>query len=51
MNWKRITIISLSIFLGFYLLLAATVFNKSDKLNVPCKEFMSLLRKTSSRVS
>lgn len=38
MNWKRIIIISLSIFLGFYLLLAATVFNKSDKLNVPCKE-------------
>lgn len=38
MNWKTVAIISLSIFLGCYLLLAATVFNKSSKLNVPCKE-------------
>ena len=37
MNRKRVAIISLSIFLGIYLLLAATVFNHSKDLNVPCR--------------
>lgn len=37
MNRKRVAIISFSIFLGIYLLLAATVFNHSKELNVPCK--------------
>ena len=37
MNRQRVVIISLCIFLGFYLLLAATVFNHSKDLNVPCK--------------
>lgn len=37
MNWKRLAIIALSIFLGVYLILAATMFNKSRELNVECK--------------
>lgn len=37
MNWKRICIISLSIILGIYLVLASTVLNKTDDLNVTCK--------------
>jgi len=38
MNWKSVAIISLSIFLGFYLLLSATVFNKPSKNDMLCKE-------------
>lgn len=37
MNWKRVLVFALSCFLGIYLILAATVFNKSSKLNVTCK--------------
>lgn len=37
MNWKRVLVFALSSFLGVYLILAATVFNKSKKLDVTCK--------------
>lgn len=37
MNWKRVLVIAMSSFLGIYLILAATVFNKSGKLNMTCK--------------
>jgi len=37
MNWKRTLVIVMSCLLGVYLVLAATVFNKSSELNVTCK--------------
>lgn len=37
MNWKRVLVFTVSSILGVYLILAATVFNKSSKVDVPCK--------------
>lgn len=38
MNWKRVLVFTVSTFLGIYLILAAAVFNKSSKVDVPCKD-------------
>ena len=37
MNWKRTLVIVMSCLLGVYLIMAATVFNKSSELNVTCQ--------------